>query len=152
MGGRNILLQDFSYIIEDAYGGSSPHPLEAAKSAVHLIAEFVVCIESFHIASSVCALLRFLCVGWECVPRWSSEGASRPLKAIAGPVGWETSKKAVFPQKSRLIWTPVCNHFQSLDAIKNALKFQCVPGGSFSRLWTRLESQRDPKGCEGESF
>ena len=41
-------------IIEDACGGSSPHPLE---------------LETLHVQVLYALLLRFLDVGWECVPR-----------------------------------------------------------------------------------
>ena len=40
--------------IEDACGGSSPHPLE---------------LETLHVQVLYALLLRFLDVGWECVPR-----------------------------------------------------------------------------------
>ena len=116
--------------IEDACGGSSPHPLE---------------LETLHVQVLYALLLRFLDVGWECVPRWSSEGASGPLGAIRGPVGKETFKKPVSPKKCHLIWSPFWDHFQSLNAIKIALKFQCVSEGSFRRLWGHLWSQREPQ-------
>ena len=131
--------------IEDACGGSSPHPLEAAKSALHLSAEFVVCIVPFHTASSVCASAE-VSVCWVGM---RSEvvlgGCFWPSESHSGPVGREPPKKQIFIKKTRLIWRPFWDHFESLDAIKIALKFQCVSEGSFGRLWAHLGSQREPQ-------
>ena len=55
LGFTLVYIYIYIYIyIEDAYGGSSPHPLE---------------LETLHVQVLYALLLRFLDVGWECVPR-----------------------------------------------------------------------------------